>query len=264
MRDDLDLLQGTWSVTSLEVEGQKMTAGILDGAQIVIKGNRFTSSGMGAVYKGTLKIDSSAKPARLDMNFSAGPEKGNTNLGIYKLDGDTWKLCLAMRGDVRPSKFASQPGSGLALETLTRGKPPKKASLAAEKKFAAPAKTAKGTIATELEGEWQMVSAVMNGVPMEQSAVAWVKRVTVGNETAVYAGPQTMLKAQFTSDPSKSPKTLDYVHTAGSNKGKTTLGIYEFDAGLLRICMAAPASPRPSKFESVRGDGASFTVWKRP
>jgi uncharacterized protein (TIGR03067 family) len=254
--NDLDLLQGTWHVTSLEVEGQKITGGMLDGAQIVVKGNRFTSTGMGAAYKGTLKIDAAAKPARLDMKFTAGPEKGNTNLGIYKLDGDTWKLCLAMRGDTRPSKFASQQGSGFALETLTRG-PVKKL------RPAAPAKVSAGAIATELEGEWQMVSAVMNGAPMEQSAVAWVKRVTVGNETAVYAGPQTMLKAQFTNDPAKSPKTIDYVHTAGSNKGKTTLGIYEFDADLLKICMAAPGSKRPTKFESVRGDGASFTVWKR-
>ena len=257
MREDLDLLQGTWSVTSLQVEGQKMTDGMLDGAQIVIKGNRFTSTGMGAVYKGTLKIDAAAKPARLDMKFSAGPEKGNTNLGIYKLDGDTWKLCLAMRGDVRPTKFASPSGSGFALETLTRGERPKKP------KAATRLKTSAGAVATELEGEWQMVSAVMNGAPMESSAVAWVKRVTVGNETAVYAGPQTMLKAQFVNDPSKSPKTLDYVHTAGSNKGKTTLGIYELDAGLLRICMAATGSKRPTKFESIRGDGASLTVWKR-
>jgi uncharacterized protein (TIGR03067 family) len=262
MRDDLDLLQGTWSVTSLEVEGQKMTAGMLDGAQIVIKGNRFTSMGMGAVYKGTLKIDASVKPARLDMKFSAGPEKGNTNLGIYKLDEDTWKLCLAMRGDVRPSKFGSTPGSGFALETLTRAYA-KKPKAAAKKKTAIPVEASAGAIATELEGEWQMVSAVMNGTPMEQSAVAWVKRVTVGNATAVYAGPQTMLKAQFMNDPSKSPKTLDYVHTAGSNKGKTTLGIYKVDARLLRICMAAPGSPRPTKFESFRGDGASCTVWKR-
>jgi uncharacterized protein (TIGR03067 family) len=253
--NDLDLLQGTWSVASLEVEGQKMTAGMLDGAQIVIRGSRFTSTGMGAVYKGTLKIDAAAKPARLDMKFSAGPEKGNTNLGIYKIDGNTWKLCLAMRGDIRPSKFASQPGSGFALETLTRG-------AAKNTKAAAPKKAARG-VATELEGEWQMVSAVMNGAPMEKSAVAWVKRVTTGNETAVYAGPQTMLKAQFTNDPSKSPKTLDYVHTAASNKGKTTLGIYQFDADLLKICMAAPGSKRPTKFESTRGDGASFTVWKR-
>jgi len=32
---------------------------------------------------------------------------------------------------------------------------------------------------------------------------------------------------------------------------------------LLRVCMAAPGSGRPSRFESVRGDGATFTEWRR-
>jgi len=48
-------------------------------------------------------------------------EKGNTNPGIYELDADTWKICIATRGAVRPSSFASSPGSGFALETLMRG-----------------------------------------------------------------------------------------------------------------------------------------------
>jgi len=55
------------------------------------------------------------------MRFAAGPEMGNTNLCIYELDGDIWKICIATRGSVRPSSFASTPGSGFAFETLTRG-----------------------------------------------------------------------------------------------------------------------------------------------
>jgi uncharacterized protein (TIGR03067 family) len=103
----------------------------------------------------------------------------------------------------------------------------------------------------------------MNGAAMEQSTVQWVRRVSTGDETTVYAGPQVMLKARFKSDPSKSPKTVDYVNTAGANKGKTQLGIYELKGDLLRVCMAAPGSERPTRFESVRGDGATFTEWRR-
>ena len=121
MRDDLRLLQGRWAVTSLDVDGQQMPDSMLGEAEIVIKGKLFTSTGMGAIYEGTLKIDPSADPPRVDMKFNAGPEKGNTNLGIYKLDGNTWKICLATRGSVRPSRFASVPGSGFVLEVLTRG-----------------------------------------------------------------------------------------------------------------------------------------------
>jgi uncharacterized protein (TIGR03067 family) len=183
-----------------------------------------------------------ADPPQIDMKFDAGPEKGNTNLGIYKIDGDTWKLCLATRGLVRPTRFAATPGSGFALETLTRGSA--KATPSVKAKRAASGSRAP---ATELEGDWQMVSCVTDGTPMEQSAVEWVKRLTVGNQVSVHAGPQVIMKMTFTHDPSKSPKTIDYVHTAGANKGKTQLGIYELqDEGP----------------ENLRRSGEWFTIHK--
>lgn len=260
MREDLNLLQGSWTVTNLEVEGQKMPEAMLSNARVVIKGTRFTSTGMGAVYKGKLELDTSTNPPQLNMKFDAGPEKGNTNLGIYKLNGDTLKICLATRGDTRPSRFASTPGSGFAFETLIRGdavvsKP--------RKKEAKTRSAAASSTRTEFEGEWSMVSGVMDGNAMDKSAVEWVKRVTVGSETTVYAGPQVMMKFEFTSDPSKSPKTIDYVNTGGSNKGKSQLGIYEFEGSLLRVCVAAPGSSRPKQFQSPRGSGATLTAWKR-
>jgi uncharacterized protein (TIGR03067 family) len=115
------LLQGSWSVTALEVDGQEIPAGMLGDARVVVKGNRFESTGMGAVYEGVIELDTSSTPRWLDMIFDAGPEKGNTNPGIYEVNGDSWKLCIATRGNVRPSTFGSTPGSGLALELLTRG-----------------------------------------------------------------------------------------------------------------------------------------------
>src|SRR5579872_5533506 len=122
---DLERLQGAWSISELEVDGQSTPPEMWGEARITIKGNRFTSSGMGADYEGTMELDPSARPPRLDMKFDAGPEKGNTNFGIYQLDADSWKLCLATRGDTRPKEFASTPGSGIAVETLVRGTPPK-------------------------------------------------------------------------------------------------------------------------------------------
>src|SRR5262245_58544697 len=122
MNGDLEKLQGTWNVSALEVEGTSTPDAMLEHAQVTVKGKRFTSTGMGATYEGSLKLDSSANPRQIDMQFDAGPEQGNVNLGIYKLDGDTWKLCLAVRGTVRPKQFVSPAGSGFAVETLTRGK----------------------------------------------------------------------------------------------------------------------------------------------
>ena len=264
MQDDLKLLQGTWTVTNLKMEGQEMPDEMVGDAQIVIKGDRFTSTGMGVVYKGRLLLNATVDPRHVDMKFDAGPEKGNTNFGIYKLDGDMWKLCLATRGPVRPKKFASPAGSGFAVQTLTRGTA--KTSTRATVKPAASKKRLALTSnapATEIEGEWKMVSCITDGAPMEESAVQWVKRSTVGDQIAIQAGPQTLMKMTFTCDSSKSPKTIDYVHTAGTNKGKTQLGIYELQGDVLRICMGVAGGARAKKFESVRGNGLTLSVWKR-
>src|ERR1051326_2194115 len=109
------VLQGTWDIVSLEIAGQKMPAGA---ARIVLQGDRFTASGMGAEYAGTFAVDEKKTPKTFDMTFLSGPEKGNKNLGIYELEKDTWRLCLDMTGKARPQEFASKPG--VALETLKR------------------------------------------------------------------------------------------------------------------------------------------------
>ncbi len=263
MPKDIDLLQGTWTITTLEVDGQQMSAP--ENAHIVIKGSRFTSHGMGAEYAGTLKLDASVNPRWLDMKFDTGHAKGTTNPGIYELKGNQLKLCLATRGTVRPKKFASTPGSGIALETLTRGKAP--AAVKSKTQSKTTAKSAPATKnsapAMEIEGEWSLVSAVMDGTPMDQSMVSWVKRVTQGNQSTVTAGPQVMLKVEFTCDTSKLPKIIDYINLAGANQGKAQAGIYEFEGELLKFCVAAPGAARPKKFESAKGDDRTLTVWKR-
>ena len=255
MTKDLEKLQGSWTIAELELDGQS-TAAPAD-ARIVIEGSRFTSSGMGSPYEGTFDLDASAKPARIDMKFDKGPEKGNTNLGIYQLKGNSWKLCLATRGSTRPATFQSSAGSGIAVETLVRAQDVKTArqQTARTPEPAGPA--------TEFEGDWQMISGVMNGAAMDDATVKWVKRITRGNQTSVVAGPQTMLKVEFTFDPSASPQTLDYLNLHGAAKGKRQEGIYRFEGDILTVCTSAPGGSRPSEFTSVAGDGRSFTVWKR-
>jgi len=253
MKTDLDKLQGTWDVAELEVDGQSMSSP--GDARIVIEGSRFTSSGMGATYEGTFELDPDTKPARIDMKFDKGPEAGNTNLGIYELKGDSWKLCSATRGTVRPATFASTSGSGIAVETLVRSKGAAKAEKAKNAESSGPA--------TEFEGEWQMLSGVMDGKAMDASLVRWVKRVTRGNQTTVKAGPQTMIKVEFTFDPATSPPNIDYLNLHGPGKGKHQQGIYRFEGGVLTVCVAASGAPRPSDFSSVAGDGRTLTTWKR-
>ena len=253
MKNDLARLQGAWTVAELELDGQTTEAP--GDARVVIEGSRFTTTGMGAEYGGTIELDPSAKPARIDMKFDSGPEKGNTNFGIYKLGRDSWRLCLATRGTTRPTEFASPPGSGIAVETLARAK------AAAKSKKAEAAEP--GGPATVFEGDWQMVSGVINGAAMDAATVAWVKRVTRGNQTSVIAGPQTMMKVEFTFDPSTTPASIDYLNLHGPSKGKRQQGIYRLEGDALTVCTGAPGAARPAEFASTSGDGRSLTVWKR-
>ena len=116
--------------------------------------------------------------------------------------------------------------------------------------------------ATQLEGEWTMASGVFSGKPLEETMVKFCKRVTRGNVTAVYAGPQVFLKAKFTLDDPKDPHNLDYVNLQGASAGKSQAGIYELSGATLKICMSAPGEPRPRDFSSKPGDDRTYTTWR--
>jgi uncharacterized protein (TIGR03067 family) len=252
-------LQGEWNVTALEVDGQSMPAS----GQVVVKDDRFVSLGMGADYEGQLVVDASQKPAAIDMVFTKGPEKGNINRGIFEFTGtDGWRLCLQMTGGDRPKKFAAK-GGGLALQTLERAK----AGAVQAKSKAAKAVKLPPDFPTdpipELGGEWQMMSCLFSGQALEAAYCKMGKRVANGNETAVYMGPQTILKAFYAVDRSKKPNTVDYVLTHGPSSGKKQFGIYELSGGVLKVSFAAVGQPRPSDFGSKAKDGRTVTEWKK-
>jgi uncharacterized protein (TIGR03067 family) len=120
MDEELQKLQGEWTVVHLEIDGLAPAPHIFAGAKIVVHGDRFQSLGMGAVFEGNLELNPGSTPRSFRMKFTAGPEKGKTNSGIYELEGDRWRICLNTTGGPAPVEFATSPGSGMALETLNR------------------------------------------------------------------------------------------------------------------------------------------------
>jgi uncharacterized protein (TIGR03067 family) len=126
----------------------------------------------------------------------------------------------------------------------------------------APPDTAKAEMA-RLEGEWSMVSGEIDGQPMPEDYRKGAKRVARGGETAVTIGGRVFLKARYAVDPSKAPKAIDYAMTDGPTKGKTQLGIYEWDGDTVKFCFAAPGRDRPADFTSKAGSGRTLSVWKR-
>ena len=101
---------------------RKIPQEAINESRLIIKGKEFTMKEKIATYKGTFLIDPTKKPKTIDMKFTEGPEKGNTSLGIYELDGEDFKLCLTITAKDRPTEFAAKAKSGLGLEVLKREK----------------------------------------------------------------------------------------------------------------------------------------------
>src|SRR5262249_47235108 len=85
-------------------------------SKLVLMGGKWTFTQGTAESKGTFKVDLTQKPKTIDITFTEGPEKGKTVLGIYELEGDTYKLCLSLKDKDRPKEFVSKAGSGHILE----------------------------------------------------------------------------------------------------------------------------------------------------
>jgi uncharacterized protein (TIGR03067 family) len=243
MKPDIETLQGTWNIVSLEMEGRKYPAA---GAQIAIKGGRFTSLNMGAEYSGTMAVDESASPKTFDLLFEKGPEEGNRSLGIYELDGDTWKICLGLTGKTRPTKFVSAPGTGHALEILKRERNGAKKQLPAFDENAEPV--------AELEGDWFMVSCRQDGQPMDSGFVKSAKREFRGNTTTLTVGGRPVMKSRFTAN--SASKTIEYSDLRQH-------GIYTVSGDSLLTCLVAGGETRPADFTAAPGDGRLVSEWSR-
>jgi uncharacterized protein (TIGR03067 family) len=114
-----------------------------------------------------------------------------------------------------------------------------------------------------LEGYWKVVSLVDAGkrVPAEEA-----KQLTLlfaGNEYMVKKEDMVLRKGKYTIDPTVKPKAIDISPGQGDNKGKTMRGIYSFDNGSIRICVAPPDKDRPLDYNAGAGNGYSLYVMER-
>src|SRR5438552_13250614 len=128
------------------------------------------------------------------------------------------------------------------------------AAVAASTAWAEENETVKKDLA-QLQGEWSMVSGSADGTAMPDAMRGTAKRVCKGDETTVTVGSQLIMKAKFTIDPSRKPKTIDYQMIDGPTKGKKQLGIYEVTGDTAKFCFGPPGAERPTDFTSKLENG---------
>jgi uncharacterized protein (TIGR03067 family) len=121
---ELQAFKGTWRLSSKEVDGKKFS-------EEEIKDVIATNDGLGkfsarrsnkVLDEGTVKLNPTTKPKTIDVTFTAGERKGKTLLGIYEIQDDAFRVCVARPGDERPTEFSARAGSGRTLVVYKRDK----------------------------------------------------------------------------------------------------------------------------------------------
>ena len=265
-------LEGRWKVVRVEM-AQNADASLA--AMVGFNGNHESPANLGLgslnIRDGDSEIFDYTKIASSRCNYvidptqatktidltkgrrGAGPRGSVTMLGIYEIDGDRLKLCLArqlpeVKTEQRPRQFAIEPGSGNILLTLDRDHPSDD-----EKPF---------------EGQWSVISWIRDGSP------ANLQHLTAACDDRTFAirfqerggGWYSVLGGSFVLDTAKQPKTISMLAMLESVAGLAThelLGIYKFEQDRLTIAYRLNG-PRPDKFASTPGSGINLLVLERP
>jgi uncharacterized protein (TIGR03067 family) len=121
---DLQAFKGTWRLSSREEDGKKFSEEETKDVIATIDGSGKVSVRRGdkVINEGTVKLDPTKKPKTIDVTYTEGERKGQAVLGIYKIEGDTFRLCVARPGDGRPAEFSAKAGSGCILVSYQREK----------------------------------------------------------------------------------------------------------------------------------------------
>jgi uncharacterized protein (TIGR03067 family) len=120
-KKEMAQLEGEWSMVSGEANGAAMPdATVKTGKRVAKDGETTISIGGQLYFKAKFSIDPAKKPRAIDYTMTEGPTKGKTHLGIYELDGDTVKFCLAAPGKDRPTEFTAKEGSQNTLSVWKR------------------------------------------------------------------------------------------------------------------------------------------------
>ena len=120
---DKDLLQGAWYLVAEEEDGK---ATPID--QINAKSNKLIFQGekydlmmrKGSIEKGTFSVDSTKTPKTITLSPKEGIGDGGSREGIYDLQENVLKVCIAELNKERPTAFATKLNSGHQMQNYKR------------------------------------------------------------------------------------------------------------------------------------------------
>jgi uncharacterized protein (TIGR03067 family) len=213
------------------------------------------------------RLDLTASPKTMDLlervpsRFGGGAAQGPpveqlAVLGIYEIEGDRLRICLArhypsVTSEQRPRTFAIGPGSEGTLFVLERYRPSEEVKAIA--------------------GAWTVSAQVEDGKPVPEEKLRG-RTCFFGDPSVSIVGgtadgkSDVVLQGRYVLDGAKQPKTIlitsYYDHQTEKLQKREFLGIYELDGDRLSIAYRQGGS-RPEKLESLPGSGVTLLVLQR-
>ena len=94
-RKELKALQGKWKTVAMEAMGKPLPKdGIPDFTFVATADGKAEGKLPGGPMRFTMTVDPKKSPKTIDNAHEAGPHKGMTQRGIYKLEGDRFTVCV--------------------------------------------------------------------------------------------------------------------------------------------------------------------------
>lgn len=114
-------LQGHWTMVALEIDGKAVEESRLRGTTLEIRRDKYIVWTGKKPREMRFTLDASKDPAEIDLFLPEPSGSDEVHYGIYRLNGDTLRLCKAQAaGKPRPSGFKTAPASGIFLVTWKR------------------------------------------------------------------------------------------------------------------------------------------------
>ena len=113
-----ELLQGTWTVTGGEHEGEPLDVIVGGTMRITNLGFEIETASANRLT-GELRLDPATNPRQMDLVHA----DGTTWRGIYEVDGNAFRLIYVETDEPRPTAFATSPATQASLVTLVRAQP---------------------------------------------------------------------------------------------------------------------------------------------
>ncbi len=114
-------LAGVWRGWVVEGRGETPNSGQME-IELTVEGNKITGREVGTTRRapegiggGTFVMTGNGASGNLDAEGTSGPQDGRQFLGIYELQGDTLRWCVANRGRQRPQAMATDRGNYLLI-----------------------------------------------------------------------------------------------------------------------------------------------------